>query len=187
MRHMTIEHPVRLALGGVWTAVLFIVVVFQPAQAQYVLQSSVFSNGLASMTNAQYRFTVTAGQPVIGEMMGSGTPSYGHRVGFWFAQHSVLTGINPTAGVPTEFRLEQNYPNPFNPTTVIRAQWPVAGNVELVVYDLLGRVVATLARGYYPPSRQSFTFDAAGLASGIYFYRLQVGSYVQTRRFVVLR
>jgi hypothetical protein len=98
-------------------------------------------------------------------------------------------------GAPGEFGLEQNYPNPFNPLTVVRGEWPVAGDVKLVVYDMLGREVAVLANGRYPAGRYTFTFDAAGLASGMYFCRLtarpevagQAGSFVQTMKMTLIR
>jgi hypothetical protein len=89
--------------------------------------------------------------------------------------------------VPTRFALEQNYPNPFNPKTVVSSQLPVASNVKLVVYDLLGREVAVLvderrAAGYYHD-----TFDGSGLASGVYLYRLTTGSFVQSRKMLLLK
>lgn len=84
--------------------------------------------------------------------------------------------------VPTAVRLDQNYPNPFNPTTVVSAQWPVAGDVDLAVYDLLGEKVAELAHGWYPAGKYSFDFDARGLASGTYFYRLQAAGHVMAKK-----
>jgi hypothetical protein len=78
-------------------------------------------------------------------------------------------------------RLEQNFPNPFNPSTVIRYQIPAAGNARLSVHDLLGRQVAVLVEGRIGPGTHEATFHAASLASGIYFYRLQAGEFVQTK------
>ena len=89
--------------------------------------------------------------------------------------------------IPSEFGLEQNFPNPFNPSTVIRGRWPVASDVKLVVYDMLGREVAVLANGPYPAGRHEFTFDAAGLASGVYYCRLSAGSSVTSRKMILLR
>jgi photosystem II stability/assembly factor-like uncharacterized protein len=74
--------------------------------------------------------------------------------------------------VPGSFALRQNYPNPFNPTTAVSCQWPVASEVRLVVYDILGREVAILANGRYPAGQHDFTFGATGLASGTYVCRL---------------
>ena len=92
--------------------------------------------------------------------------------------------------LPARFGLMQNYPNPFNPSTTI--QFDLAGErgggaVRLVVYDLLGRMVKVLVDERKAPGRYSVTFDARGLASGMYTYRLSAGSFLQTRRMMVLK
>ena len=97
-------------------------------------------------------------------------------------------GISETRDVvPVEFRLEQNYPNPFNPKTVVSSQLPVASDVRLVIYDLLGREVATLVNERRSAGSYRDSFDASGLASGVYFYRLTAGSFVQTKKMLMLR
>jgi hypothetical protein len=83
-----------------------------------------------------------------------------------------LVSLSPDEPAPSKLRLEQNYPNPFNPTTVIACQWPVASDVKLVVFDLVGREVATLANGKYPGGRYEFKFNASNLTSGVYLCRL---------------
>ena len=88
---------------------------------------------------------------------------------------------------PTSYELSQNFPNPFNPTTVIRYQLPVAGNVQLVIYDLLGREVAVLVNEKKEPGSYEVKFDGSGLSSGVYFYRIQAGDFVQTRRLLLLK
>ncbi len=97
-----------------------------------------------------------------------------------------IAGSAPSP-VPPEMRLDQNYPNPFNPTTVIRGQWTGDSNVRLVVYDVLGRQVATLADGRYAAGKYSFTFNANGLASGVYYYRLQAGNFTATKAMLLVR
>ena len=87
--------------------------------------------------------------------------------------------------LPGEFSLEQNYPNPFNPSTNIGFAVPVGSFVSLKLYDLLGRAVATLVSEVLAPGSYEVTFDGVGLASGIYFYRLQAGPFVQTRKLVL--
>ena len=89
--------------------------------------------------------------------------------------------------LPGEVKLFQNYPNPFNPTTVIRYELPQASEVKLVVYDVLGREVAVLVNERKLPGRYTVKFDATGVASGVYFYRLQAGSFVEVRKLVVLK
>jgi len=80
------------------------------------------------------------------------------------------------------FILEQNYPNPFNPSTVISYQLPVTSEVTLKVYNVLGNEVATLVDEYKPAGSYETKFDASGLASGIYFYQLKAGTFVQTNK-----
>ena len=91
------------------------------------------------------------------------------------------------AALPRRYSLEQNYPNPFNPITHIRFALPESGNVALTVYDMAGRAVAVLVNGYKSAGRYDVTFDAGGLASGAYIYRLQAGTFTQTRKLLLLK
>jgi subtilisin family serine protease len=88
---------------------------------------------------------------------------------------------------PQTYLLEQNYPNPFNPTTTIVYQLPVASDVSLKVYDVLGREVATLLRGRQNAGRYQVQFNAERLSSGLYFYQLQAGSFTQTRKMMLIK
>jgi hypothetical protein len=98
------------------------------------------------------------------------------------------TGVEPVSNaVPTEFRLEQNYPNPFNPTTNIGFRISHFGFVSLRVFDLLGREVATLVHEVKQPGSYEVTWDATGVASGVYLYRLQAGDYVDTKKLILLK
>jgi hypothetical protein len=83
--------------------------------------------------------------------------------------------------------LLQSYPNPFNPTTTIRYQLTSLAHVTLSVFDLLGREVATLVDDMEEPGEKRATFDGSALASGVYFYRLRAGDFVQTRKLVLVR
>lgn len=93
----------------------------------------------------------------------------------------------PEAALPVEAGLGQNYPNPFNPATVIEYRIPEARRVRLAVYDALGQEVVVLVDGTAEPGRHSLTFDAGGLAGGVYFLVLRAGALVQVRRMVLLR
>lgn len=88
---------------------------------------------------------------------------------------------------PDAFFLAQNYPNPFNPETVIEYQVPVAGHVSVRVYDLLGRERAVLADTKLSAGRYRTTWNAAGVASGVYFYQLRAGEFVQWKKLVLLK
>ena len=94
---------------------------------------------------------------------------------------------NEQDAVPTEITLAQNYPNPFNPSTTIGFTIPKAGLVKLTVYDLLGRPVAQLINGQMASGAHQAVFDAASLASGAYWYRLEAGGTVQTRKMLLLK
>ncbi len=93
---------------------------------------------------------------------------------------------------PSDFQLSQNYPNPFNPSTTIRysvgdAYYAAGVLVRLVVYDILGNEVAVLIDENKSPGNYEIIFDAADLNSGVYFYRLQAGSYFETRKMILLK
>ncbi|MBK7141797.1 MAG: T9SS type A sorting domain-containing protein [bacterium] len=97
-----------------------------------------------------------------------------------------------TESLPTDFTLEQNYPNPFNPSTRIDFSLPVAGDVTLVIYDVLGRSIRTLASGSYAAGHHTITWDSRdgsgqAVASGVYFYRLEAGGRSTTRKMMLLK
>ena len=90
-------------------------------------------------------------------------------------------------GFVTSFSLEQNYPNPFNPLTKIKYQIPQLNNVSIKIYDILGKVVANLVNEEKPSGEYEVEFDGRDLPSGIYFYQLKAGSYIQTKKMVLLK
>jgi hypothetical protein len=90
-------------------------------------------------------------------------------------------------GLPAAYELGNNYPNPFNPTTVVDYQLPVAGSVRLVVHDMLGREVAVLVNDRKEPGTYSATWDARGLASGVYLYRIQSGNFTQSKKMLLMK
>jgi hypothetical protein len=89
--------------------------------------------------------------------------------------------------LPTAFRLAQNYPNPFNPATTIKYDLPVASHVVLRVYDLLGRDVITLVNGVVDAGYHEVVINTSNLASGVYLYRMEAGSFIETRKMILLR
>lgn len=100
---------------------------------------------------------------------------------------NVLTGIEENANAPAEFNLSQNYPNPFNPSTKINFSLPAGEHVTLKVYDVLGREVTTLLNEEKSAGAYSIDFDGSGLTSGIYFYRINAGSFNQTRSMMLVK
>ena len=87
----------------------------------------------------------------------------------------------------TEYDLFQNYPNPFNPSTTIRYQIPEDGMVRLKVYDILGREVKTLVNNFKTKGRYEVTFDASSLASGLYIYEINSGSYKASKKMTLIK
>jgi len=88
---------------------------------------------------------------------------------------------------PKEYSLSQNYPNPFNPTTAILYQIPVESHVTLKVYDLLGRELEVLVNEEKPAGFYDVKYNASSLSSGIYFYTIKAGDFVQTKKFILLK
>ena len=86
-----------------------------------------------------------------------------------------------------EFKLSQNYPNPFNPSTIISYQLPKAGNVTLKVYDVLGKEVATLVDEYRNAGSYEVELNAEHLTSGVYFYQLKAGDFVETKKMILIK
>ncbi|HEY6952442.1 MAG TPA: T9SS type A sorting domain-containing protein [Bacteroidota bacterium] len=102
-------------------------------------------------------------------------------------RQGAATGIAGSGAVPAAYALFQNYPNPFNPTTTITFSIAKFSIVNLKIYDLLGREVATLANGAMSAGLHEVTFDASKLASGVYFYQLRAGDFVSTRKLLLLK
>ena len=105
---------------------------------------------------------------------------------------TIISSVKESSGVdkisePQRFILQDNYPNPFNPTTKISYTISHAAYVALKVYNVLGKEVATLWSGLQPANSYQYDFDAAGLQSGVYFYRLQVENFSQTKKMIVLK
>ncbi len=99
-----------------------------------------------------------------------------------------IVGINNNNNqIPELYKLSQNYPNPFNPATQISFGIPKAGNVKLVVYDILGREVATLVNEFRTAGNYSVDFDASNYASGVYLYRFESGDFVETKKMLLVK
>jgi hypothetical protein len=85
------------------------------------------------------------------------------------------------------YALAQNYPNPFNPSTIIKYAIPKSGMVSIIIYDLLGRATYKLVNEEKPAGNYEVNFRAINMASGIYFYQMRSGDYVETKKFVLLK
>ncbi len=116
--------------------------------------------------------------PGIRDLAGAVFAAFDNRV------TSVADGSDP---LPYEYRLIQNYPNPFNPSTNIRFALPETANVKLEVFDIVGRLVATLVDDMMDAGYHTVQFDGSSLSSGIYLYRMQAGAFTQTKRLLLMK
>jgi type IX secretion system substrate protein/Kelch motif protein len=99
-----------------------------------------------------------------------------------------LVGVDPvTHGIPREFSLSQNYPNPFNPSTKISYALPKAGDVKLVIFDILGREVAVLVNEFKKAGSYDIEFNGANISSGVYFYRIETRDFTDTKKMLLVK
>jgi hypothetical protein len=106
------------------------------------------------------------------------------------AEYTTGTGIDAVdrlASIPKEFRLYQNYPNPFNPSTTINYDVPKASHVTIIVYNLLGQKVTMLVDMMMDPGSYKAVLNGSQLSSGVYFYRINAGTFVDTKKFILLK
>ena len=101
----------------------------------------------------------------------------------------VITDVENEQQLPTEFILNQNYPNPFNPSTIISYELPNASKVIIKVYDIIGNEVATLVNEEKPAGVYNVKFRtrSSELSSGIYFYKLTAGDFIQTKKMILMK
>ena len=105
----------------------------------------------------------------------------------WVYGYGKVTGIQNDYKRVTDFSLSQNYPNPFNPSTTINFRIPLSSKVTLKVYDILGREVATLVNENKPAGKYSIIFNSNNLASGVYFYNLRAGNFIESKKMMLLK
>ena len=109
---------------------------------------------------------------------------------FTFDATDVLSVEDVT--MPIEFALYQNYPNPFNPKTTIKYDLPNTGQVEIVIYDMMGRQIKQLISGHQDAGRKSVVWDSTNdygkpVSAGVYLYKIQAGNFVQAKKMVLLK
>ena len=108
----------------------------------------------------------------------------------WLAQYIKAHPLGvkeTTSGLPSHFELKQNYPNPFNPSTTISFSLPQQSQIKLALFDILGRKVMEIANGFYAAGTHSVKLNASNLSSGVYFYRLEAGSFVSIKKLMLLK
>jgi subtilisin-like proprotein convertase family protein len=120
------------------------------------------------------------------------TDLYNGNTGFlygWGLSINNINGIKESSAneVPNHYQLDQNYPNPFNPSTSIRYFLPYKSNVKLNIYNAIGENVSQVFSGFQEAGTHEINFNGSSLASGVYFYRLQAGSFIDTKKMILLK
>jgi len=162
------------------------------AFAQYKIPQSVIGNGGSVIANNSHRINGTVGQNIIGSVSGS---SFSSVAGFWYLQGRIMTDVEQTTNVlPNKYSLYQNYPNPFNPSTTIKFEIPKTAFVTLKIYNMLGQEVAELVNEEKQPGVYEVNWNASGFASGVYFYRINVGqigsggvNFTNTKKLLIMK
>ncbi len=124
---------------------------------------------------------------LVGELWLNGEPTINTRLKTINGGLVSFVEENEINEIPTEFNLAQNYPNPFNPSTKIKYSIPQSSDVVIKVFDVLGNEKETLVNEEKPVGTYEIIWNASTLPSGVYFYRLQAGSFVETKKMVLLR
>ena len=149
------------------------------------ITSSCFFSGGAVSSNESYSCSSILGETFVGS---GSNEQYYLSCGSQFVKVNTITGVHRTenSSLPDRYSLSQNYPNSFNPSTTIRYDLPRAANVTLRIFNALGQVVAVLVNREMEAGYHQVHWSAT-LPSGVYFYRLQAGEYVETRKMMFLK
>ena len=154
-----------------------------------IVYAGTFSNGVYKSTDNGMNWTqLTPIFPAYGLTLSKTGIIYAAGYsGVYSSKQSVTAVDNSRSNIPTDFNLSQNYPNPFNPSTRIQFSIPQRNFVTLKIYDELGREVTTLVSKELSAGTYNFTWNADRLTSGVYFYRLFAGSFVMTKKLMLLK
>jgi hypothetical protein len=154
-------------------------------------------NGTWSQDGTKLVGSGAVGRPAEGQSVALSSDGNTALVGGWYDGSNagatwvfvrIPVGVTERDNVtPSTNALSQNYPNPFNPSTTIKYELPKASHVTLTVFNTLGQQVALLQNGEQEAGYHEVKFDGAGLSSGVYFYRIQAGDFVQTRKLMLIR
>lgn len=175
------QETLSVANGSFWSGVMYfpkgIITAGTPIKYKFYIVNSLFGGAESSIDDRSFNF-----------------PAKDSTLGWrFFNERNSVTGVGSTpATLPIEFRLYQNYPNPFNPETIIRFQLPAASQLDLTVFDLLGRKVATLVNGEKEAGALQVRWDGKDekgheVRSGLYFYRLTTPLFTQAKKMLLVR
>lgn len=158
-----------------------------------VLRQVLDGGGAMWLSTANYKLSSSLGQSISGVQVGATKTLY---TGFWCPWVLEMTPVEweeaDYTRRPTDFGLRQNYPNPFNPATVIEYDLPKACEVKIEIYNVLGQRVRTLVHEMQEPAYKKIFWDGRDdggneISSGVYFYRLEAGTFVECRKMTLLK
>ncbi len=156
-----------------------------PTHAQYQIPISVLGGGGRPIADDTLFLNGTVGQAAIGVVTDT---TYVNEVGFWYlATASSASAVDEGSPARGNYQLGRNFPNPSHPRTMIPFSIPERAQVALRVFDVSGRVVATLVDGRLDPGEYTVVLNADRLESGIYFYQLKAPAFSQTRRLILVK
>ncbi|MDH4071243.1 MAG: T9SS type A sorting domain-containing protein, partial [Ignavibacteria bacterium] len=124
---------------------------------------------------------------IVSLVVGTNGTIFGGTDGDGVYTYGLTTGVGTSHDIPDRFLLLQNYPNPFNGSSTFELALTKSSDVSLIIYDQLGRKVATVIDDRLTPGIYSRRWDASGYSSGVYFYRLQSGNLTVTKKMLLLR
>ncbi|WP_340106229.1 T9SS type A sorting domain-containing protein [Rhodohalobacter sp. 8-1] len=159
-------------------------------QAQVQLQLDAVTSGGIPSSSGNIQLEGSIGQIATTSSAGNNVQSF---PGLWSSFYStdLITDIEPeeplSNNIPGEFKLQHAYPNPFNPSTQISYELPEASHVKLTVYNMLGQQVRVLVNTRQKAGHYETTFQAQGMASGVYLYRLQTDNFTQERKMTLVK
>ena len=152
---------------------------------QHQISNSVISSGGHTITNANNILLSSVGEAFIGNATNA---TQQQQAGFWYVyQQTTITDVDDEDLLPTVFKLEQNYPNPFNPSTIIKFAVPERSNVLIKIYDILGSEVVTLVNEEMDAGWYQKSFDAYSYSSGVYLFRMEAGTYLSTKKMMLIK
>lgn len=176
-----------LQLASLFLALVFTGPGFATSALGQQLASHVWSGGGGIVAGDQFVLLGTLGEPIVGQSSNAGTFS----AGYWnrVVKNSVATSVEQLdeSAIPASPVLAQNYPNPFSGQTELEYGLTEATYVRLEVFDLTGRHIQTLVDGQRPAGRHRVSFDSGSLASGLYIYRIEAGSFIDAHTMLLIR
>jgi hypothetical protein len=131
--------------------------------------------------------SLTKEQQYYWRVQGSNIVGSGPWSDVWNFTAAIPAGVKEEKGLPAEYSISQNFPNPFNPSTTIKFALPRAALTKITIYDLLGREIEIIVNKEMEAGYHKVNFDAGYLQSGVYFYKIQSGNYIQTKKMILIK